>query len=917
MMKSRRTDQPRAATLSVHAVLNRLVLTCVLPGIIGAVLLLGYEYRNEYRQRERDTIQTARAMVEASDNLLARAQSMAQALAAAVPLKQADLPRFHALARVALAQSGHGANVVLRNREGRLLLNTAVDFGNALPAESAPVQLKTVFATGKPAISNIFVGSVLKRPIMSVYVPVIHDGQVAYALGIGILPREFNELLRAQRLPNGWIVVILDSSGSIVARSHDPDRWVAVKPSAQLLAAIAITGEGSIDATTLEGHEVRYFYSLSSRTGWRVAIGVPHADIVSPLVRGLTLVVIGVAVIFVFGLIVASLMGKRVTRALEALVAPAEALGTGAPSKVPAPDIKESADIAAAITKAAAILQKRDAELKEAHRLAKLGTWSWNLAEDEVSVSDSLIEICGREIPAFAQQRGTLLTEESWERIRLAMEETMKTGKGYDLEIQVIHGNGELLWMKSRCEAVRNEAGEVTYLHGMMQDINEQKRTEQRVRDAALHDVLTGLPNRTLVLEYCARVLAAAKRGHGSAALLYIDLDRFKAINDLYGHEAGDHVLREVATRLLSCTRKEDMVGRLGGDEFVIVVPNFKDIHSRARTVAEHIIQRLAPPVRFDGIEFGICASIGVSFFPDDALDVEELFNTADRAMYHAKRSGRANYQCYTAALEREAEGAFLIEARLRNSLRDGGLQLHYQPVVDVKSGELIGAEALVRLSFPSGVPITPDKFIPIAESSGLISDLGKWVALEACRQHKQWAEQGLDLTIAINVLPLQFRHQNFADTLRDIISDVGVDAERVEIEVTESAIMDNLDEAIAILNRIKTLGMRVALDDFGTGYSSLSSLTHLPIDKLKVDQSFIRSLETDAASRSVTDAIIALGRSLNLEVHGEGIESENALRYLREHGCDQAQGYWFSRPMPALEFMRWYQQRRQNPVPT
>ena len=456
-------------------------------------------------------------------------------------------------------------------------------------------------------------------------------------------------------------------------------------------------------------------------------------------------------------------------------------------------------------------------------------------------------------------------------------------------------------WFSARAFSLGG--GKFAYL---FHDITDRKLAQERVRQAAQHDSLTGLPNRALIFEYGNHLLAAARRNHTRGALLFIDLDRFKPVNDLYGHETGDRVLQEVAKRLRSCTRDEDVVGRLGGDEFVVILPHLEAGRHRAAAVAEHVIARISEPYRINELELTLSPSIGVSYFPDYASDVGTLIHTADMAMYQAKQSGRANYQFYTPEFDQRAEQALLLELKLKNALKRGGLKLHYQPVIDVKSGKLIGAEALVRLADDDGKAIGPDKFIPIAESSGLIADLGEWVAAEACRQHKTWLHEGMALTIAINVSPVQFRQHGFAEKLSNIIKRTDIDPARIEIEVTESAVMENVADAVEILNKIKSLGMKVALDDFGTGYSSLSSLTSLPLDKLKVDQSFVRSIERDTASRAVTEAIIALGRSLKLEVHGEGIESEHALHYLAEHGCTQAQGYWFSAPLPPLEFTEW-----------
>lgn len=456
-------------------------------------------------------------------------------------------------------------------------------------------------------------------------------------------------------------------------------------------------------------------------------------------------------------------------------------------------------------------------------------------------------------------------------------------------------------WYSARAFVL--ERGKFAFL---LADVTESKHAQERVRQAALHDPLTGLPNRALIFEYGRHLLAASRRNHGRGALLFIDLDRFKPINDLHGHETGDLVLKEVARRLLACTREEDLAGRLGGDEFVVIFPHMNDEQQRAVAVARHLIDSISKPFRVNELELSLSPSIGISWYPDHAADMNSLIHTADMAMYEAKRAGRANFQFYSPEINQRAEQALRMEDSLRNALRQGSLRLHYQPVVDVGTGRLIGAEALVRMIDSDGTQVMPDRFIPVAEASGLIGDVGEWVAAEACRQHKAWVAEGLELTIAINVSPVQFRQRRFADRLSNIIAAAGIDPVNLEIEVTESTVMENIEQAIRILNDIKSLGVKVALDDFGTGHSSLATLTSLPLDKLKVDQSFVQRVERDAASRAVTAAIIALGRSLRLDVHGEGIESESALRYLKEQGCNQAQGFWFSEPLPPAEFADW-----------
>lgn len=891
----------------VRTYLNWLVLACLLPGVIGAAALFVYQYHHGRAEQKNSMILATRALAQAIDNDILKVQAVAETLAQSEILARRDFSSFHRHAREVLVRVGLGNNVVLTDRDYRQLLNTAVEYGTVLPPRNNRDQVKRVFDTGKPAVSDVIVGSVIKRPVITIDVPVMLEGKVAYTLGIVMVPENFNAILQAQKLPPVWIAAVFDSSGTIAARTLSPEKFVGRKANPRLRQAMTEISEGSIESTTLDGIEVRSFFSRAPATNWRVAIGISREALALELVRPIALLAAGVIALFALGAALAWLMGGRIAHSIRALISPAVALGEGRSAPIPQVDVKEAAEVATAIGRAADFLKVKETQLNDAHLLAGFATWSWDLKTNQVVCSDSMPQICGRDIPAFPEQRGTLLTHESWEHVNAAMQEALRTGKGYDLEIQVIHGNGTPRWMNAICEPVRNAQGEVVALRGMLQDIDERKQAEQRVRDASLHDSLTGLPNRALVMDYCERLLAAAQRGHGRGAFLFIDLDRFKPINDTYGHETGDHVLKEVGKRLRSCTRHEDLVGRLGGDEFVIVLPHIDGDHQRARTVAQHVVDSISRPFRINALELSISPSIGISYFTEHATDVSTLIHTADLAMYQAKQSGRGNYQIYTPELELQAVLANSLEGRLRNALKSGSLALYYQPVIDIKSGKPIGAEALLRLDDNDGVPIGPDRFIPVAESTGLIGQLGEWVAAEACRQQEAWARQGMAVTVAINVSPLQFRQPAFAEKLGRIIADAGADPSSLEIEVTESAIMENVDDAVAILNRIKSLGVKIALDDFGVGYSSLASLTSLPLDKLKVDRSFVRDIERDQASRAVTEAILALGHRLKLDVHGEGIESENALHYLEEHGCDQAQGYWFCRPLPPTEFVDWY----------
>ncbi|OWW19419.1 hypothetical protein AYR66_07755 [Noviherbaspirillum denitrificans] len=842
-----------------------------------------------------------------------------------------DLRSFYIQAQKALYETQLGSAVVLADKSGQQILNTSVAFGQPLPLHGNPDIVQRVFETGEPAVSDIFIGSVLHMPIMVVGVPVLRDGKVQAFLNVNIYPDSFNDILSAQRLPYGWVATIFDSKGTIVTRSRESQRFSGQKPSRDYFDKLMSSGEGTFDAVMKDGESARAAYTSSPVTGWRIAIAIPHAMLAAQFKQRISMLALGIAVLFAIGIAMAGKIGGRIVRAFHALVAPARALGAGEPVHPPAVEIVEAAAVAKAMDDAATLLTERDTALRDALQTLRESQYRSALALKAGGTAVWELDVASRRLlPAddllFAMlgyPPQELQTMDDWMQLvhkedragmpKLIGDVIEGRRENYWQEMRLRASDGSWRWIMSQAIAAeRGPDGRAVRLIGTHTDVTERKLAQEHARQAALHDPLTGLPNRALVFEYGSHLLAAARRNHARGALLFIDLDRFKPINDIYGHETGDRVLQEVARRLSAGTRQEDLVGRLGGDEFVVVLPVLDADRRRAATVAQHLVDSISQPYLIDTLELSLSPSIGISFYPEHASDISALLHAADLAMYQVKQTGRASYQFYTPELDRHADEAHSLEARVRQALQQGGLRLHYQPVVDIRSGRITGAEALVRLCDREGDMVGPDRFIPVAESAGLITELGEWVVAEACRQRGVWREEGLTLSIAVNVSPLQFRQRDFAERLSGILADNGADPCGLEVEVTESAVMDNLDEAIKVLDRIKALGVKVALDDFGTGYSSLSRLTSLPLDKLKVDQSFVRRIESDQASRTVTGAIIALGHSLKLDVIGEGIESEDALRYLQEHGCSLAQGFWFSRPLPADEFAQWCRARQE-----
>jgi diguanylate cyclase (GGDEF)-like protein len=432
----------------------------------------------------------------------------------------------------------------------------------------------------------------------------------------------------------------------------------------------------------------------------------------------------------------------------------------------------------------------------------------------------------------------------------------------------------------------------------------------ERVEYLAYHDGLTGLPNRSLFSKLLSQGISQARRHDRQLALLFLDLDRFKHINDTLGHEAGDQLLQTVASRLKGCLRDSDTVARLGGDEFVVLLPEFEEEKYLA-VVAHKVLSAAAKPFTLLGQEFRITASIGISIYPKDGHDEQTLTKNADIAMYHAKAEGKNNFQFYAEQLNTESLERLTLESSLRHALERSEFQLHYQAKRDIRSGSITGMEALLRWQHPDLGLVPPMQFIPVADETGLIVAIGKWVLRTACAQNVAWQQQGLPtLTIAVNLTPRQFTDEHLIEDLQAILTDTGMAPSLLELEITEGMLMHNVERTLRTLVALKQMGVRIAIDDFGLGYSSLSTLQSFPLDTIKIDRSFIRDVANVAEDRALTEAIIAMGRSLSLTVVAQGVETKEQADFLRKHACDELQGFYFNRPMPSEQFAEMMRER-------
>jgi diguanylate cyclase (GGDEF)-like protein/PAS domain S-box-containing protein len=547
-------------------------------------------------------------------------------------------------------------------------------------------------------------------------------------------------------------------------------------------------------------------------------------------------------------------------------------------------------------------LRESEASLAKAQRIAHIGNWERNITTNEIRWSDETYRIFGltpHRPPITHAMFLDMVHPDDRQALVENVTKAAEENRSYSTEYRLIRPDGSERVVRAQAEVERGGDGEPARLVGTIQDITEQRRTQERLNYLAHYDTLTGLPNRLLLQDRLGQAMVEADRRDRLVAVIFLDLDRFKIINDTLGHDMGDALLKSVAERLRACVRAGDTISRLGGDEFTVVLAGVGHVDDVAH-VAQKIIESFVSPFHIGGRELFVSPSMGITLYPFDDNDIDNLLRNADAAMYHAKELGRNTFQFYTAELNRRTAKRLALETALRHAIERNELLLHYQPQVNLKTGRITGVEALLRWLHPEMGMISPLEFIPLAEETGLIVPIGEWVLRSACAQARAWQELGFgDLQISVNLSGRQFQHRHLARLVKKVLADTPLNPRLLDLELTESLLMHNTEAILGAMDELHAHGVVFSMDDFGTGYSSLSYLKRFPIDTLKIDQSFVRDIPNDPDDAAIARAIISMAHSLGMRVIAEGVETAQQFSFLRENRCDTIQGYYFSKPVP------------------
>jgi diguanylate cyclase (GGDEF)-like protein/PAS domain S-box-containing protein len=863
----------------------------------------------------------ASTLADNIDDKIRQSQTLLTQVAAQVPPQALQNPQ---LAQDFLDQKSNlktffTNGILLIDARGRIVAESPYLPGRRGRDVSSLEVFKVVSETRQPYISKPFASvRAMGRPAITMALPLFNaQGEMVGRLhgSIELLGRNFLSDLNDFKLGQTGYVSLF-TKDRIFISNRNPLRILQpiVLPGLNPLVDRAVAGfEGSDTTVTSRGEEVVSSFKHLNTVPWILSMNLPVSEATEPLQQARDVLLLAIAAGTAVVVVLIWLVMRRALAPLDALTQHVRELqhkqGEARQLRLPV-----SGEIGALVQTFNTMVRAQDEQrqhLQESETrfrsLAEMSTdWYWeqdtryrfslmSRGLDKTGV-DTYLGWTRWEMPIVG------VSDAQWAEHR-AMLDRHEPFRNFIYQVRAM--NGELRTFSVSGVPMFDAQGVFTGYRGIGSDITDRQSAEQRIEYLAYHDTLTGLPNRLLVQDRFEQAMAQAERSHSKVALVYLDLDNFKSINDTLGHAAGDEFLKEVARRLRSCVRDSDTISRQGGDEFLLVLRDLPDSEVVLAIVMK-IMERLQEPLRIDNQDLASSASLGVALAPDDGRDFETLRKKADLAMYRSKEAGRNTYHFFDPTMDAEAGEHLLMRNGLRRALERQEFVLYYQPQYDLASGRLIGVEALIRWLHPELGLVAPGRFIGVAEESGLIVPIGDWVLRQACGQAVLWQRAGLPaLTMSVNLSAIQFKRGNVEQSVSRALAESGLAPQLLELELTESILLQNVESVLTSVRQLKQLGVKLAIDDFGTGYSSLSYLKRLDIDKLKIDQSFVRDLATDPDDEAIVRAVIQMARSLNLKTIAEGVETEDIRRRLQAFGCDAAQGYLYSQPLPAQDIER------------
>lgn len=899
-------QSPPPRTRSLYSRLHWLIAAALLPLLVIGVIAIVLTARDYRRNSEQRLQETAVALARGVDQGIRENINQLHLLAVLAPHGDPASPGL---------QAWSGTNAEVR------LVRDGSDEAQSLPT---PV-LRDARRTGQAQVSNLFSDTTGAPPEVAIALPFTDStGQPQVIALVQPSNRLINTILHSADEAS-LLVAVVDSNGMIAARSRNPERFIGQPAPDWYKLQLNGGNAGVFEATTKEGKgTVLAFHKLHAAPGWALVVGEPQSSFQARWQRPLLGVILGGLLAAIIALFSARAIARSILLPIRALAQRGRNIASseGTPADPPTSRITEVQSLQTSLNDSVDALKRSADEARALARDLKVSEQRYRAVAEagalvlwESDRNGQVRSVTGwRELTGLPEQdalgKGWLrrVNEEDLAPIEIALEQSFTAGTPLDVEFRVLDLYGKWRWLRARGARVGPEQSGWA---GVLEDVDARRQAQARIAYLAQHDPLTSLPNRTVLFEKLEHALADARRGRHSALLL-LDLDRFKEVNDTLGHPTGDRLLQEVAHRLLGCARSNDVVARLGGDEFAILMAPESRPPEAAASLATRVVEALGRPFELEGHPIAISASIGIVLIDNLADSSEKLMRNADLALYRAKEEGRGCYRFFEAEMDTRMQLRRQLETELRAGLEQQQFVLHYQPLVDLQQRRVTGFEALLRWNHPQRGLLDPGQFLALAEDIGLMIPLGDWVLRQATRDAAHWPDE---MKVAVNLSVSQLAQPDLADTVEKALADAGLAAARLELEITENALIANIQAASSHLLRLKVAGVSIVMDDFGTGYSSLGYLRAFPFDKVKIDKSFIRDLGEHSQGSAIIGAVSHLCGKLGITATIEGVETHSQLSQLKDEHCAEGQGYVFGRPMPVEQiraFMRQWPQRWQ-----